>query len=226
MKTAVLIHGAGGGGWEYDPWKPVFERNGYRFIARDLIPAPGGLEKTAFADYVAQVRAWVPSGASPVLIGASMGGVLALKVAEAIPPSAVVLVNSVPPAGVPTARTPTDRYPPVVRWANAPFAETRDAMPDSDSATQQKAWKQWRDESGTVMNALNDRVAVRKPVGPVLVVIGAKDTDISPQTSRNVAAWADADIHEYAGMSHVGPLLGKRAAEVAAAVVAWLAVRR
>lgn len=226
MPTAVLIHGAGGGAWEYDLWKPVFVRAGYKFVAKDLVPASGGLEKTTFADYEAQVKSWAPPGESPVLIGASMGGILALKVAEALKPSAIVLVNSVPPAGVVTARTPQERYPPVVKWANGPLSETRAAMPDSDEATIQKAWKRWRNESGAVMNALNDRVAVRKPGCPVLMVIGAKDTDISPQTSRNVAAWADADIHEYANMSHVGPLLSRRASGVADSVITWLKAKR
>ena len=213
MRIVVLIHGAGGGGWEYDLWQPVFERAGYRFIARDLIPSAGGLEKTTFDDYVAQVKSWIPRGESPILIGASMGGILALKVAEEVKPAGIVLVNSVPPAGVPTARTPKDRYPAIVRWANGPLSETRDAMPDSDEATIQKAGKRWRDESGRVMNTLNDRVTVRKPACPVLVVIGTKDTDISPETSQNVADWANADIHQYRNMSHVGPLMSRRATD-------------
>jgi pimeloyl-ACP methyl ester carboxylesterase len=99
-------------------------------------------------------------------------------------------------------------------------------MPDSDEATIQKAWKRWRDESGAVMNTMNDRVAVRKPTCPVLMVIGGKDTDISPETSRNVASWADADVHQYANMSHVGPLLSRRATEVADSILVWLKAHR
>ncbi|HWA83232.1 MAG TPA: alpha/beta fold hydrolase, partial [Fimbriimonadaceae bacterium] len=73
--VAVMVHGAGGGGWEYRFWQPVFEKAGYRVVARDLVPAKGGLEKTTFDDYVDQIcRA---GGEHPaVLIGASMGGVL------------------------------------------------------------------------------------------------------------------------------------------------------
>ena len=29
---AVMVHGAGGGGWEYFLWEPVFERAGYEVI--------------------------------------------------------------------------------------------------------------------------------------------------------------------------------------------------
>lgn len=217
----ICVHGAGGGGWEYDLWKPVLERRGYGVVAKDLLPAPEGLARTTLADYVAQARTWIPQGESVVLVGASMGGIVALRVAESVRTAAVVLVNSVPPAGVRSARTPTETFPPVVKWANGAIAETRAAMPDSDEATIQKAWRGWRNESGAVMNELYARVPVRKPTCPVLVVVGAKDTDISPETSRNVAAWTNADIFEYAGTSHVGPLLGRRAAEVAANVATW-----
>ena len=56
--VAVMVHGAGGGGCEYDLWRPIFEKAGYKVIAKDLVPALGGLAKTTFADYVDQVRSW------------------------------------------------------------------------------------------------------------------------------------------------------------------------
>jgi pimeloyl-ACP methyl ester carboxylesterase len=222
--TLVLVHGAGGGGWEWDPWKPVCEKAGWRFVAPDLIPVKdGGLAKTTFDDYLAQVRKWATDAREKpvVLIGASMGGALALKAAESVSPAALVLVNSVPPAGVGSKR-PADPYPEIMRWANGPLQETRDAMPDSDEKMIQKAWKRWRDESGTVMNALRAGVAVRKPSCPTLVLISEKDTDVSPETSLALTRWAGADMQWYQGMSHVGPLMSTRAEEVAAMTLNWL----
>src|SRR5688572_9695876 len=94
--VAVMIHGAGGGGWEYRFWKPVFETAGYRVVAPDLVPERGGYEKTTFDDYVRQV---VKAGGTrpDILIGASMGGVLVLKAAERLQPRAIVLVCSTAP---------------------------------------------------------------------------------------------------------------------------------
>lgn len=230
MKTIVLVHGAGGGGWEWDYWKPVFTKVGWQFIARDLIPVKSGLPETKVEDYAGQVTSWIPADARPiVLVGASMGGVLALMAAERLtakkrPPSAVILVNSVPPRSVERPAT-AKTYPEIVKWANGPRKETADAMPDSDEKTIDFAWKRWRDESGKVMNALRVGVDVPPPKAPTLVVIGQKDTDIAPATSRAVAAHLNADIMEYAGMSHVGPLLGRRAGEVARAVQLWLDAR-
>lgn len=218
--TVVLIHGAGGGGWEYDLWRPVFTATGYQFIAKDLSPAPGGLEQTTFADYLKQVADWTPRRGRVVLVGASMGGVLVLKAAEQVSPAAVVLVNSVPPAGVGLARPPK-KHPEVVRWANGPLEETRSAMPDSDEKTVRWAWRRWRDESGSVLNTLSAGLAVRKPRCPVLVALGEKDTDIPYATGLAIAEWAAADVLLYRGMSHVGPLMSTRAKEVAQAVTLW-----
>jgi pimeloyl-ACP methyl ester carboxylesterase len=219
--TFVLIHGAGGGGWEYDLWRPVLQNAGWNVVAKDLLPAPGGLEKTVFADYVKQVRAWIPKSGKVVLAGASMGGILALKSAEAGSPAALILINSTVPAGIGPARTAKPASPPVIRWANGPLEETRDAMPDSDEKTIRWAWKRWRDESGAVVNAIRKGVPARKPSCPTLVILGEKDTDIPYTTGLELATWAGADVHLYRGVSHVGPLMSRRAAEVADAMRRW-----
>lgn len=217
--TVVMIHGAGGGGWEYDLWKPVFERAGYRVVARDLMPV-GSLAQTRFEDYLRQVQFWRPPTGKVILVGASMGGILALKAAEGETPAAIVLVNGVPPIGI--VKRPTKPSPPVVRWANGPLKDTEDSMPDSDRKTILWAWKRWRDESGAVLNEIRVGVPAKKPTAPTLVVIGDKDDTIPPAMSRQVATWASADVHSYRGMSHVGPLMSTRAREVAGKVVAWL----
>lgn len=226
MKTVILIHGAGGGGWEWDLWKPVFERGGWRFVAKDLMPAKAGLAKTTVKDYVLQIDSWIPGDSNPVaFVGASMGGLLAMQAAYRMnktrKPAGLVLVNSVPPRGI-RQTGPVRRSPGIVRWANGPRKETEEAMPDSDPAMIDLAWKRWRDESGVVMNSLREGVEVPSFTCPSLVVIGGEDKDIAPSVSRSIAARFKADVHEYAGMSHVGPLLGRRAAEVAEATLDWL----
>lgn len=220
--TIMCIHGAGGGGWEYAKWQPIFAAAGYHFMAHDLQPSAAGLAATRFDDYVAQLLHWLPPAKPPILIGASMGGILALKVAETVQPAALVLVNSVPPAGVGAPRT-AKAYPPIIEWANGSLGETRDALFDSDEATIRWAWPRWRDESGAVLQEIAAGITVRPPTCPTLVVLGERDTDIPVQAALALAAWAGADVHLYHGMSHVGPLLSRRAAAVAQMVVAWCA---
>lgn len=219
--TLVCIHGAGGGGWEYALWQPIFTAAGYTMLANDLQPAPVGLADTTFADYVEQVKGWLPAEGRIILVGASMGGILALKVAEQINPVALVLVNSVPPTdvGVPRAGKPR---PAIVRWANGPLQETRAALFDSDDATIQWAWPQWRNESGAVLNEIAAGIAVQPPTCPTLVVLSEQDTDIPYQTGLALATWAKGDVTLYHGMSHVGPLLSRRSQEVAQTLLTWL----
>jgi pimeloyl-ACP methyl ester carboxylesterase len=130
--VAVCVHGAGGGGWEWAIWARVFAARGWRVVAPDLLPVAEGLAATALADYRAQVLAWCAQASTPpVLIGASLGGLLALSVAAQANESALVLVNPLPPWGLP-AGAPA---PPIVRWGSARrFASTRRAMPDADDA--------------------------------------------------------------------------------------------
>jgi len=219
--TVVMIHGAGGGGWEYDFWKPVFQKAGWKVVAPDLVPVKGGYAKTVYKDYVDQVVKWGKGVRRPlIVVGASMGGGLALSTSASLKPDLIVLVDSVAPAGVPVERK-TAEFPDVVRWANGPIKDTRDAMPDSDEKTIKWAWKRWRDESGAVMRELVKGVDAPKPSCPVFVVWGEKDTDVPLSTGMAIAKYYQADVVAFRGTSHVGPLLVKRAKEVAGCVLDW-----
>lgn len=217
----VLIHGAGGGAWEYDFWAPVFKQAGYQTIAKDLQPVRNRYDLTQFSDYEQQVINWVPAGQQSVLIGASLGGILALSTAKQLNPRAIVLVNPVPPAGI---RPPKSfPYPPIIEWENGPLQDTIDSMSDSDRTTIEWAHKLWRNESGQVLKQVSDPgISVEQPNCPILVVISQNDTDILPETSRKLAEAYEATTLELPKTSHVGPLLGRSAPDVAKKVLSWI----
>jgi pimeloyl-ACP methyl ester carboxylesterase len=194
-------------------------------VAPDLLPAKGDYAKTSFSDYTDQVVKWGTAARRPlVVVGASMGGALVLASSVRLKPDLIVLVDSVAPAGVPVEHTEAE-VPDIVHWANGPIEDTLAAMPDSDQKTVNWAWKRWRDESGAVMRALSKGVEAPKPACPVLVVWGAKDKDVPLETGRKLAEFCGADFKVYAGTSHVGPLMGRRAKEIAGDVLAWANVR-
>ena len=85
-RRAVFVHGAGGGAWEWMIWQRVFIAHGWNTQAHDLLPAEGGVARTHLHDYVQQVESWLQRDAvdrtrdasRAVLIGASLGGLIAL----------------------------------------------------------------------------------------------------------------------------------------------------
>lgn len=222
-KVALMLHGAGGGGWEYVKWRPVFEQAGWTVVAPDMLPGNAGLAATTFDDYAMQSWAAVPSHRSRlVLIGASMGGPLALRVAERADPDAVVLINSVIPAGTPGLEPFEWDAPEIIEWEGGPLQDSIDAMPDSDMETVRFAHARWRNESGRMLKELLNGVKVSKPTAPTLVIISGQDTDVPPEMSRSLAKHYDADTRYYENASHVGPLLARNAPAIAKDALDWI----
>ena len=215
----VFVHGAGGGAWEWDIWARVFAAHGLVARAIELVASPAGLARTTFDDYAAQVRAFARDDDGVVLVGASLGGLLALAVAA----RARVLVNPMPPAPLHTVLPPVDAHPDVVPWrATASLAGTRRAMPDADDAACRFAWRRWRDESGAVLRAARAGITVPSAIVPTLVIASAGDDDVPPDASAAVAKSCSAELVRVNDASHVGPLLGRAAPACARIAAHWL----
>jgi pimeloyl-ACP methyl ester carboxylesterase len=220
-RRALFVHGAGAGGWEWNLWSGVFAAEGYAVAAPDLLPDAMGLAATQFEYYLEQVIA-AGAGAS-VLIGASLGGLLALKAVERLQPRALVLVNPLPPGPLSLRLPPREPYPEVVPWGrDADLAGTRRALPDADEATCLHAFRRWRDESGAVLNAARAGIECARPACPVLVLASTDDEDVPVEVSLALAAELQADALRLRGASHVGALLGNGATAAAEQAVAWL----
>lgn len=221
MKSALLIHGAGAGGWEWNVWRGVFAASGLQVATPDLAASASGLAGTTLDDYTAQVRAALHGLPRPrALVGASLGGLLAASCADAA--DALVLVNPLPPSPW-HAQLPRREWPDVVPWhRDARLSSTRRAVPDADDATAMFAFRHWRDESGPVMRAAYAGVEVDRPACPVLCIASQLDEDVPPALTAALALEWQADLLRVPAISHAGPLLGRSAADVAAQVVAWL----
>ncbi len=221
----ICVHGAGAGGWEWAIWARIFAVYGFDVLAPDLMPSRGGLAATRLEDYRIQVIEWCDGvAAAPILVGASLGGLLALAVARAVDAAALVLVNPLPAAGL--ARLRNDSRA-VIPWRSArALAGTFRAMPDADDAARLFAFRRWRDESGAVLRTAAAGIAIEPPACPVLVLAGELDRDVAVECSRSLAQELGADFEQVAGASHVGPVLGSAAASSAEQVVRWLLARR
>lgn len=103
----VMIHGAFCGGWVFEKFRTPFEDAGHSVHAPDLrhhtrakTTSPE-LGRTGMKDYTADILALVKSlNAPPVLVGHSLGGLIAQMVASQTTVKALVLLAPCAPWGV------------------------------------------------------------------------------------------------------------------------------
>ena len=228
VRSALLVHGGGGGGWEWNVWRGVLEAARMQVHAPDLQASPRGLADTGFDDYAAQVCDALARLPRPrALVGASLGGLLAMACADgADGADALVLVNPLPPSPW-HAQLPRREWPDVVPWQrDARLTGTHRAMPDADEATALFAFRHWRDESGRAMREAYAGVTVERPACPVLCIASMVDDDVPPALTSALATEWEASLLRATSVSHVGPLLGRGAADCAAQVRTWLSRHR
>lgn len=221
-RTLLGVHGAGGGGWEWDLWRPLFAAAGWSLQSPDLQPAAGGLEATGFTDCLQQLRAHPAALPGSVLLGASLGGLLALALAAELRPAALVLVNPLPPLPEAGALPPRPPYPPRIAWStHTRYASTSQALRGADIGTVLAAHRRWRDESGALLNAASAGMALPDPAVPLLVLASEQDEDVPVALSAALALRLRGSLLRLPG-GHLDPLLGRDAAQAAEQVVGWL----
>ena len=121
---------------------------------------------------------------------------------------------------------PAREWNDVVDWGrDARLASTRRALPDSDEATALFAMRRWRDESGAVLRAAQRGIEVVAPGCPVLCIASGGDEDVPAELTVALADAWNASLLRLPLASHVGPLLGRDAAAVAAQTAVWLSAR-
>lgn len=133
--SVLLIHGAGGGGWEWRAWARVLRERGCQVHAPDLAPGPDGL------------------------------------------------------------------------------------------AARMLAQRRWRNESGRVMATAYEGVAVTPDTVPTLVLGSQHDGDVPVEAPRRLAGRHGWDFVRLPGASHLGPLLGRGAADCAVLAFDWFRSR-
>lgn len=111
----MLIHGMWGGAFVWEHYRPFFERRGWTVITPTLrhhdvpadAPPPDPLGDTSLRDYAADLEIEIRKLASPpVLMGHSMGGLLAQILAARGLARAAVLLTPAAPSGM-IALTPS-----------------------------------------------------------------------------------------------------------------------
>lgn len=102
----VMVHGAFVGSWSFERFREPFEADGRRVFAPELRghglnESPKRVVGVSMRDYANDLTAFCRElEAPPVLIGHSMGGLVALMAARKVQPQALVLLAPSPPWGL------------------------------------------------------------------------------------------------------------------------------
>ena len=217
MRPPILhVHGACSQPAHMEPWRAFFAGAGYDCAAPALpghVPSdPAILARATIRDYLAALReAQATLGRPPVVIGHSLGGMLAQHLARAAACAGVVLVSSMPAGSVPVTwpafRDLIGLGPDVLR--GRPFrpraeALSRLALHDLSTAERDELLPDFVAESGRVYRQIllgGGRIPAGSLGCPVLVVHGEADRLVPLATARRLA-------QKYAGELTVIPAHG------------------
>lgn len=241
--TAIMVHGAFCGGWAFDAFRAPFEAAGYDCLTPDLRGhGPGqsaaGVSMSDYAGDIAGLIAAQPT--PPVLIGHSMGGLVAQLAAARAPVRALILLAPSAPWGV-AGGTMEEAVSAVTLYALGPFwiqaiepdyASARHySLNRLDKAGRKAVFARMVPESGRALwETLNwwldpfmtTQVAPSRIKAPVLALVGEKDLIHPPATVRQTQARLGGETRVLPGMSHW--LLSEPGWEaVAAECLEWLA---
>jgi non-heme chloroperoxidase len=208
----VMIHGAFCGGWAFDGWRAVFEAQGYRTYTPTLrhhdqgMNPPAALGTTSMRDYADDLERELDAiGDAPILLGHSLGGLLAQMLAARRPVRALVLLAPCPPWGM-TPSTPFEfisaqsLYFAGGFWSSAlkphqwiAAANALDLLPEKE---RDAVFARFVPESGLatfeIMQWMFDlkratQVDARAVTCPILCFAGARDRVNPPATVRRLA---------------------------------------
>lgn len=236
----LFLHGAF---MTHEVWRPWMERlaaRGWPVVAASLRGRLGvGPERARgvkFADYLADATRVVDAlDEAPILIGHSLGGLLAQKLAEAGRARAMVLVAPAPPGMLTAQAVALPAYLPMMPkiLAGTPVmpacsACERIALNCTPVEERQRVHDTLVWESGAVYREMifgSVKVDARKVTCPTWVIGGAEDRIVSTALMRSTAARYKAELKLYEGHAHF--ILGEPGWEsVVDDVAAWLEERR
>ena len=214
-KTIVMIHGMWGGSWYWENYKRFFEAKGYQCITPTLrfhdvapeeLPNPQ-LGTTSLLDYVEDLEKEIHQlDALPILMGHSMGGLLAQMLGSRGLAKALILLTPASPRGI-NALTPSvirSFWSGLTKWGfwRKPLRQTFNEAIYSmlqllPVEEQKKIFDRFVCESGRAAFEIGfwfldrkgaSRVDEANVTCPVLVVAGGRDRITPASVVRKVAA--------------------------------------
>jgi pimeloyl-ACP methyl ester carboxylesterase len=243
-KPLLFVHGELAGSWLWERYLGYFAGRGWEGHALNLQnhfwSRTADPQELSFETYTEDVVAALERlGPSTVVIGHAMGGLLALKAAERMPISAIVLISAELPRDLRLSARPHElrEVPPVygrsfLGWATLPEKLQRDHrdLTLDDVMRIQHLLGQKPHESGAARRQMLQGVSVdRRPLVeiPKLVIGGGLDRTVPEEQSERLAEWLGAEYEPFGAHSHYGLVLGEQShQQVAESIRSFLDVNR
>lgn len=213
-ETIFMIHGMWGGAWYWENYKNSFEKEGYRCVTttlrfHDMDPqgAPNPqLGTTSLLDYAEDLEQEIQQlGEKPIVMGHSMGGLLAQILGSRGIAKALVLLTPASPAGIMALKTSVMKsfWSMQTKWGfwKKPMRQTFNEAVYSmlhllPSDEQKESYDKFVYESGQAAYEIGywlfdskkaSKVDETKVTCPVLVIAGAEDRITPATVVRKVA---------------------------------------
>jgi len=240
-----MVHGAFCGGWVFDRFRAPFEAAGHVVLTPNLrghgaSEPPSAVVGVSMADYARDIAELARRQSTPpVLVGHSMGGLVAAMAATRVKVAGLVMLAPSPPWGIAggsleEAGSAVALYALGPYWALAiepdRFVAKLYSLDKMGAEDGRGVSGRMRSESGRAMfETLNwwldpfmtTSVAAGSVTAPVFAAVGERDLINPPSTVRQAAAKLGAEARLFPGMSHW--LIGEPGWDtVAAACLAWL----
>jgi len=228
-KTIFMIHGMWGTGEVWSNFKPFFEAQGYKVITPTLryheekyhAVAPAELGTVSLLDYAADLEAQIRAlDEKPIIMGHSMGGLLAQILASRGLAEKLVLLTPAPPAGILALQPSSTRtfLSVLTKWQfwrkpmRITFNEAKyGILALIPQAQQHTTYAGYSFESGRAAWEIAFWIAdmkkassvdERKVTCPILAIAGGQDRIVPEAVVRQVAAKYHATYKVYPDHAH------------------------
>ena len=233
----LCLHGMFAGSWVFERFLPLVAERGHPAAAlafRGHPPAPPipAMGRTSIAAYCHDAAEAARALDRPIVVGHSLGGLVALLLASRNLVRAVVLVSSAPPRGI-TVLSPTlvlrmPRYLPALLFSRPFLPRPRDLDALVLNRVPVAERGRYRDrfvaDSGRAARQAavgSCEVELRAARTPMLVVGGDEDRFVPFGVARRIAERFEAPLHVAAGHGHF--LFGEPGWEThATAMLDWI----
>jgi pimeloyl-ACP methyl ester carboxylesterase len=234
----LLIHGMFGGAWQFAEWQLRMAARGRSSVAIDLrghgsSGTVADIGRVSLNDYVEDALAAVRELGTPAVVGHSMGGLIAQKLAEKEVVSAAVLICSAPPRWINALSVSLLvrmlKYAPALLFSTPVLPQRSDAdalfLGRLPATERERVFEHIQPESGRAARELAlGRMAIdsKRVICPMLSIGAADDRFLPPHIAQAIATKYGCEYREYAEHGHY--IIGERGWErVADDVTAWLA---